>query len=559
MADSVNNNTPPKKKSWFSKVLIVLVCLGVIGAIMDRDSEGDEDTDYTGKTTERTYSTTEAENDRTLYRYTSTQREWTSSTTRSRYTTTQNRWTYSTTRSQYTTTQNNWQNYSTTRSSTYTTKKPTTTTKATTKATTALPHAKNVYADGKNSGACKTLLGNVCVTVVFANDPSGSWTSNAIAAEKKELESAARKLESEAKRYGKTVKITFRYVTGTGTQVPEMNDKETFVKTALKSAGLPEKNTLNPTLKKQYGCDEAPVVFCLNHQGRSFANWGTNAEIAVLFQDEYNPFMHELLHLFGADDFYYPADTKKLAEQLLAGSVMINSSDLYVDPLTAYLVGWMDKPTGNAETFLAKTDHITNEMMKAEYEKNSYTGYVTNYDDGYGYYTGNLVSGVRQGKGKITWYDGSTYDGEWNNGQKHGYGKSVWANGDTYVGEWKNHLMHGQGTYVWTNGNTYTGQWENNKKSGQGKFTWKSSGFVYDGNWINDVRQGKGTMFFDNGKYVGDWKDGERTGYGVYYWNDGSRHEGQWLNGNRHGSGVYYNADGSVRQKGTWKDDKFAG
>tara|TARA_Y100001968_G_scaffold92842_1_gene83483 strand:- start:446 stop:784 length:339 start_codon:yes stop_codon:yes gene_type:complete len=43
----------------------------------------------------------------------------------------------------------------------------------------------------------------------------------------------------------------------------------------------------------------------------------------------------------------------------------------------------------------------------------------------------------------------------------------------------------------------------------------------------------------DYGKYVGQWKDGERTGQGTYYWNDGSSWTGEFLNGKRTENGSY--------------------
>jgi len=44
---------------------------------------------------------------------------------------------------------------------------------------------------------------------------------------------------------------------------------------------------------------------------------------------------------------------------------------------------------------------------------------------------------VMHGRGKLTWPDGSVYDGWFKNGHQHGAGRLIHANGDYYEGEWK--------------------------------------------------------------------------------------------------------------------------
>ena len=42
--------------------------------------------------------------------------------------------------------------------------------------------------------------------------------------------------------------------------------------------------------------------------------------------------------------------------------------------------------------------------------------------------------GDKEGKGKSTLPDGSTYDGEWNQNKLEGYGTQLWADGRQYRG-----------------------------------------------------------------------------------------------------------------------------
>ena len=56
-----------------------------------------------------------------------------------------------------------------------------------------------------------------------------------------------------------------------------------------------------------------------------------------------------------------------------------------------------------------------------------------------------------------------------------------------------------------------------------------------------------GPYCFENGAiYVGQWKNGEKCGFGVQNWYDGSFFEGYWLNNMTHGLGRLIHADGDV-------------
>jgi hypothetical protein len=72
-----------------------------------------------------------------------------------------------------------------------------------------------------------------------------------------------------------------------------------------------------------------------------------------------------------------------------------------------------------------------------------------------------------------------------------------------------------------------------------------------------DCVNGKGTFAFpDGGKYVGEWKDGQRHGKGTSTFPGGSKYVGEFEDGKRHGPGTltYSNGEKCV---GEWKDGKF--
>lgn len=52
-----------------------------------------------------------------------------------------------------------------------------------------------------------------------------------------------------------------------------------------------------------------------------------------------------------------------------------------------------------------------------------------------------------EGRGIMTWPDGSKYEGEFKMGKMDGEGTKFMANGNKYIGQFKNDLMHGHGVF----------------------------------------------------------------------------------------------------------------
>lgn len=74
-----------------------------------------------------------------------------------------------------------------------------------------------------------------------------------------------------------------------------------------------------------------------------------------------------------------------------------------------------------------------------------------------------------------------------------------------YYGQWKNGLRHGKGRQQWKDGSIYEGYWRNNMASGIGRLI-HADGDVYEGGWLDDKAHGKGTYtHLDGAMYDGDW------------------------------------------------------
>jgi hypothetical protein len=207
------------------------------------------------------------------------------------------------------------------------------------------------------------------------------------------------------------------------------------------------------------------------------------------------------------------------------------------------------------------------------------------FNDGIYYGDTSYINGFYQknGKGKMIYFNGDIYEGEWLNDKKNGKGILFFFDLSTYDGSFKDDIINGYGTYKTIQNETYSGMWENGFKHGKGRITY-SDGDSYDGMWVNNNRHGKGRYEKKNGEmYVGDWKNNEKDGNGKYLTSNGNRYDGIWKNnifwdgfigelkfkngdvfsgnfsnGKKNGKGKIIYQDGSIYEGG-WMDDRKHG
>lgn len=442
---------------------------------------------------------------------------------------------------------------------------------------------KHVYLDARGNGACDGFTGNVALYVIFVNDSQCSWTDWEIAETQSKINSSLSAISSDAASYGASLNLTAQYRTANVSTELIRDESMDWVNSVLTALSLPTDGSANLVLEDALGCGEVPIVFFTNQGGRSFAQnrHGMNGVEYCIIYDEPTPLYHEVAHIFGAKDFYFPNEVQDLAEQHLPNSIMVNSGSGEVDDLTAYLIGWTDSLSDTALTFLQETAYLTYDYLAEQKEIDSYTGFVTDRNTGSGIYTGYLVDGFFHGKGKMVWNNGSSYDGDWDHGTIHGSGTYIYSDGGKYVGQFQNGKRHSYGTYFFPNGAVYDGEWVSGERTGYGTMCW-SNGDVYEGQWQNSKRNGQGTLTYADGAvYTGPWVDNERSGQGTltlaggggyvgsflhnkyhgsgtFTYNDGGKYVGQFHEGKRHGQGTYYFPSGNVYE-GEWVDGERTG
>jgi len=85
----------------------------------------------------------------------------------------------------------------------------------------------------------------------------------------------------------------------------------------------------------------------------------------------------------------------------------------------------------------------------------------------------------------IHYEDQSVYHGQTNDrDERHGLGKLTWPDGSKFEGHWLYDLANGHGEMVSSKG-TYKGEFANNYANGSGTFTSKI-GVVFTGMWKDD-------------------------------------------------------------------------
>ena len=149
-------------------------------------------------------------------------------------------------------------------------------------------------------------------------------------------------------------------------------------------------------------------------------------------------------------------------------------------------------------------------------------------------------------KQEIRQYNGR-YVGQVINGLKEGKGIFYFNNGDKYVGDFINDKVEGKGICFYQTGNRYEGDFRNDKREGKGIYYF-INGNRYEGNFRNNEFDGKGIMYYHNGgRYEGDFKNGKFEGKGIYYHNNGDRMMGNYLNNKPIGKHVELTKAGEIK------------
>merc|ERR1711879_845153 len=131
-----------------------------------------------------------------------------------------------------------------------------------------------------------------------------------------------------------------------------------------------------------------------------------------------------------------------------------------------------------------------------------------------------------------------------------------------YEGEFVGGIKEGKGVFKTIAGAVYTGQWKRNVYHGTGVIVNSSGSYIsrYEGEWQHGRKMGKGTITFSNSDtYEGFFRDDTMHGVGIYTFCSGSTIEGKWSHGRLDGKVVFTRVKDKTRKTyaGVVKDNSL--
>jgi hypothetical protein len=150
-------------------------------------------------------------------------------------------------------------------------------------------------------------------------------------------------------------------------------------------------------------------------------------------------------------------------------------------------------------------------------------------------WSGACANGLAQGRGVLQWFvDGKPdqrYEGAFRDGKENGRGVLTYTDGSRYVGEYRDGKFNGRGTYTYADGGRYEGEYRDGKADGQGVYSW-ANGARYEGEFSDGKRSGRGAFTSAEGnRYRGQYRDNRPNGTGTFKTADGEALSGTWVNG----------------------------
>ena len=230
----------------------------------------------------------------------------------------------------------------------------------------------NYYLGMRDTGASRKLTGNVVVIHVLVNDMMSNWmypihvSEYQMAAAQMEMTFSNASYGSPHRPYMRSVYLQIN--------LPMVADQSgMWINYAFASLGFPNAAAMQYYYESMYNCDEAPIIFAFNRPMRSFAS--ANNDRSYFRQDEFSAvfrhtsyafesrvLVHELLHQFGAIDYYYPQITVYAAQRYFPNSIMYTTGN-EIDDLTRYLIGWTNELSDKAVAFLRDTMSVNDAVM----------------------------------------------------------------------------------------------------------------------------------------------------------------------------------------------------
>ena len=221
-----------------------------------------------------------------------------------------------------------------------------------------------------NIGSCYNMQEELCYYIIFLDDDENLWNEEEkeIFINKKFLPTI-NYLSDQAAAYNteitKNYTVCEKQISYKGIIESEtvQNGAQYDILTQVSiSMGYESPSDMTKNLKKELSVKQVAYLIAVNKEGRSYklshhhASYERKQEFCVFFAKTIgytdttcaSSIAHEILHLFGAEDYYDPygnyPERKKLATTLYPNDIMFSTSvdinEKTVGAYTAYSVGW---------------------------------------------------------------------------------------------------------------------------------------------------------------------------------------------------------------------------
>lgn len=233
------------------------------------------------------------------------------------------------------------------------------------------------YLSTRKNAASFQLKGDMVGILLLIDDPISNWNNPADIEEfKNAYYEGMYRLKKEAALYKvdwQSRHIVLRYSIS---QVATHNNH--WEKEVYQQMGKQTAIELQRYYTQTYSCNTTPIIFAFNRAGRSYGQCehrpGVGDKRSVIFRSHEGRFtarsiLHELLHQYGALDYYYPDTTAGAAKEYFPDSIMFRYNAETIDDLTKYLIGWTDQITVDTYAFLAATKSVTEQQVHKEITK----------------------------------------------------------------------------------------------------------------------------------------------------------------------------------------------
>ena len=232
----------------------------------------------------------------------------------------------------------------------------------------------------KGKGCSSIFRGKVCFVAFLVHEAKSAWSKEDIEKCKAVLKKVQNELQTQSGLTKNRLHVTYA-VDVVSVQLKFDRDfyKDLEANVLKQYGSYSDSAAYQEHYEKKFLKDEAPVIFILNRDFRSFAvtaqqnpSTGNEASYVSYSSDSdrcARTIIHELLHQFGAIDLYLPERVKTIAENLFPNSIMNKGN--HIDSLTRYLIGWDEEPDEKVIQFLEETKDITEEEIREAYLKDS--------------------------------------------------------------------------------------------------------------------------------------------------------------------------------------------